>query len=286
MVFYFMEKTMHNVGCSSFCGQFKGKDKKISNLQKGFLEYVQYEINLSPATAKKYNDALTHFVGYLGDKEVDKLIVQDFVSLKRKMMQKGIGEARIGNIVFAVRSFLNYCNNFLGIETINPKQIRPPKIKKREVVYLNKEEIEKFVSVIRTHTITGLRFRALVETLLGTGMRISESLSLKRKDINWEKKEAKIISKGNKERMVFFTDRALEWIDIYLAKRYDDNEALFITTGYPPKKLSINDISRFFKTARLNSKIDKPITPHLLRHTVATNLVFNGCPIVHVKEIL
>jgi integrase/recombinase XerD len=116
-------------------------------------------------------------------------------------------------------------------------------------------------------------------------MRISEALSLNRRQINWKNKEAKIIGKGNKERRVFFTDRSLEWIRKYLEKRTDMHEAIFITSG-EPKRLSAGDVWRFFKRHREKSKIDKKITPHILRHTVATNLLFNGCPIAHVKEIL
>ena len=79
----------------------------------------------------------------------------------------------------------------------------------------------------RLFPLTQLRFRALVEVLLGTGARISEVLSLNRSDIHWERKEAKIVGKGNKERMLYFTDRALLWLERYLSRRWDEEEALF-----------------------------------------------------------
>ena len=78
------------------------------------------------------------------------------------------------------------------------------------------------------------RFRVLVEVLLGTGMRIGETISLNRKHINWEKKEAKIIGKGNKERRVFFTDRSLDWLRRYLEWRKDTHEAVFVTKTLTP----------------------------------------------------
>lgn len=259
--------------------------QKMSDLVDAFLEYAEYELNFSPKTIMKYRESLNWFIRDIGDKNVGEIDVQDFVRLKKMMVKRGVGQARIASIVFATRSFMNYCRNFLKILTLDPKQIRPPRIKTREVIFLNKEEIETFLATIETKRMNDLRFRAVVETILGTGMRISEVLSLTRKQINWKDKEAKIIGKGSKERRVFFTDRALEWIRKYLEKRIDTHEAVFITSG-DPRRLTTGDIWRFFKRHRIKSKINKKITPHILRHTVATNLVFNGCPIIHVKEIL
>jgi integrase/recombinase XerD len=261
------------------------KEQNMSALVNGFLEYSQYELNFSPKTVFKYKESLGWFIRDIGDKTVSSLDVQDFVRLKKMMIKRGTGQARIASVVFATRSFLNYCRNFLKLKTLDPKQIRPPKRIKREVIFLTKEEIESFLNTINTSRMNDLRFRAIVETILGTGMRISEVLSLNRKQVNWETKEAKIIGKGNKERRVFFTVRSLEWIRKYLENRCDTHEAIFITSGNP-RRLTPNDIWRFFGRHRRKARIDKKVTPHILRHTVATNLVFNGCPIVHVKEIL
>jgi len=280
-----MEQKISVENANAFIDKIGVEGNLISTLIDGFLEYSQYELNFSPKTVYKYRESLGWFVRDIGDKDIGDLTVQDFVRLKKQMMQRGAGQSRIASIVFATKSFLNYCRTFLRLSTLDPKQIRPPKRVKREVVFLNKEEIEAFIDTIGSRTLTDLRFRAIVETILGTGMRISEVLSLNRKDIQWEKKEAKIIGKGNKERRVFFTDRALEWIRKYLEHRHDSHEAVFITTG-TPQRLTPTDIWRFFKRHRELAKINKKLTPHILRHTVATNLVFNGCPIVHVKEIL
>lgn len=269
----------------AFQGVASKEEKLMSEMVEGFLEYARYELNFSPNTILKYRDSLNCFVRDIGDNPVEKYEVQEFVRLKRLMMERGLSEARISSIVYAVRSFMAYCQNFLKLKTINPKQIRPPRIYKREVVFLTKEEIEAFMGTINTAKWYGLRFRTLVEVLLGTGMRISEALSLNRRDINWDKREAKIVGKGNKERTVFFTKRSLEWIQRYLESRHDTQEAIFTTKG-GKGRLSVGDIWRFFGRHRKLAKINKKLTPHILRHTVATNLVFNGCPIVHVKEIL
>jgi integrase/recombinase XerD len=261
------------------------QNRRTSDIIEDYLEYARYEVNFSPQTIIKYRDSLRSFVRDVGDKEVQDLEVQDFVKLKKAMMERGVSAARISSVVYAVRSFLGYCHVFLKIPTLDPEQIRPPRQFRREVIYLTREEIDRFINTIDVKVWYEFRFRVLVEVLLGTGMRIGEVLSLNRKAINWEKKEAKIIGKGNKERRVFFTERSLHWLRRYIEWRKDDHEAVFVTKK-PYNRLNRDDVWRFFARHRKLAKIDKKLTPHILRHTVATNLVFNGCPIVHVKEIL
>ena len=270
---------------NAFQGVTPKNERLMSALIEDFLEYARYELNFSPQTIIKYRDSLKCFVRDVGDKPVEQFDVMDFVRLKKAMMERGLSESRIASVVYATRSFMSYCKNFLKLSVVNPKSIRPPKIYRREVIYLKKEEVETFVNVIDTTKWNGLRFKALVEVLLGTGMRIGEVLSLNRKDIDWDKLEAKIVGKGNKERTIFFNERSLEWLRKYLENRNDLHEAVFVTKK-PTGRMHRDDIWRFFDYYRKKAHINKKLTPHILRHTVATNLIFNGCPIVHVKEIL
>lgn len=281
-----METPKTAVERSAFYGIGQKEAKlPISGMVEDFLEYARYDLNFSPQTCVKYKDALRCFIRDIGDKTPEELDVRDFVHLKRIMMERGASEPRIASVVYAMRSFLSYCRNFLKLKTLDPKQIRPPKRFKREVIFLTKEEIERFIGTINVKSWHGLRFRALVEVLLGTGMRIGEAMSLNKKNIDWDKKEAKIVGKGNKERRIFFTQRSLDWLRKYLERRSDTHEAVFVTK-LPANRLNRDDIWRFFGRHRRLARIEKKLTPHILRHTVATNLVFNGCPIVHVKEIL
>ena len=270
---------------NAFQGVTPKNERFMSTLVEDFLEYARYELNFSPQTIIKYRDSLKCFVRDVGDKPVEQFDVTDFVKLKKAMMERGLSEARIASVVYATRSFMSYCKSFLKLNVVNPKSIRPPRRYRREVIYLKKEEVETFANVIDTTKWNGLRFKALVEVLLGTGMRIGEVLSLNRKDIDWDKLEAKIVGKGNKERTIFFNERSLEWLRKYLENRNDLHEALFVTKK-PTARMHRDDIWRFFDYYRKKAHINKKLTPHILRHTVATNLIFNGCPIVHVKEIL
>jgi integrase/recombinase XerD len=151
----------------------------------------------------------------------------------------------------------------LSVLHLESKPNKAAKRVRREVIFRTKEEIETFLGTISGSTLTDLRFRAIVETILGTGMRIGEILSLKRKDINWKKKEAKIVGKGNKERTVFFTDRALEWIRKYLEARHDHCDAVFVTNGDPRKSInSRRHVAVFQKASRKGENIEEADTAH------------------------
>ena len=257
----------------------------LSTLLSGYTDYARYELGFAQQSSEKYRHSLEMLIKEIGDKNVEDLTIEDFVDLKKSLLRRGLSHSYITGMIYAARSLLMYCNEFLEIQTIKPKHIRPLKRVRREVIYLTEEEIHNFIATIDTHTWQGLRFRTLVEVLLGTGMRIGEVLSLTRKDIDWENREAMIIGKGNKQRKVFFTKRALDWVHKYLRSRTDVHPSLFVTRR-PVGPMDRNDMWRFFARHRKLANIEKKVTPHILRHTVATNLVFNGCPLVHVKEIL
>jgi integrase/recombinase XerD len=116
-------------------------------------------------------------------------------------------------------------------------------------------------------------------------MRISEALSLRRSSIDFQTGEATIIGKGNKERVVFFSPRSLGWIKEYVSRRKDTNDALFVTNQKGRPVLYPTAMSWFLRYRRMIN-FPKQVHAHTFRHTVATTLLFNGCPIGHIKEIL
>jgi site-specific recombinase XerD len=268
-----------------------GSQNRLSELAPEYLMYAQVELGLAAQSIVKYRDCLRHVGRMIGDLPPQSYSKQHLLQLKQAMLSRGHGVSRQVGILAALKSFLRYCRDERGLAVLSPELITFPKRPRRDVQYLTTDEVARFVGVMKLVTSNGavcvstLRFRALVELLLGSAMRIGEALSLDRGQIDFDRREAKIVGKGNKQRTVFFTDRAIDWLRSYLEFRHDDHEALFVSRG-GASRLSRDDIWRPFARYRQTAGIAKKITPHILRHTAATQLLFNGCPVGHIKEIL
>ena len=148
------------------------------------------------------------------------------------------------------------------------------------------EEVQRFLDAIPTQTYAGLRDRALAEVLCASGMRIAEALGLDRQEIDWEAHEAQIIGKGNKQRKVYFTDTALDWLHRYLQSRHDDHAAVFVTQGETSTRLRAQSTWRRFHRSTQRAGLTKQVYPHMLRHTMAATLLANGCLIGHIRTLL
>jgi len=256
-----------------------------------FLLYAEVELAFSKESLIKYRDCLRYIIRVLGDRDIADITSEELLTLKGAMLQRNLSVSRQVGVLSTLKRLLQYAQSHLGLSVINHEEITMPKRPRREVVFLTPEEVGRFVGAIHIETyrgkpsIRGLRFRAVVEMLLGSAMRISELLSLNRRDVDFVNREAKVIGKGNKQRVVFFSERALLWLTRYLEARSDEQEALF-TTVDGKQRLVRTDLWRSFRIVRARAGIEKPVRPHLLRHTAATQLLFNGCPIGHIKEIL
>ena len=266
-------------------------EHSIPSLMPGFLLHLEVECRFARESLIKYRDCMKQIWRIYGDAPITHFAKNDLMALKANLMARDLSVNRQVSILLILKRFLKYASEELGLPVFPPDSVLVPRRPRKEVAYLTAEEVERFVNSIKLRTaeghihIPGLRFRALVETLLGSAMRISEVLSLDRAQIDFQNSEAKIIGKGSKERTVFFTDRALLWIRRYIEHRADMNLALFTTTD-GERRLSRPDIWRPFVRYRKLAGIPKRVTPHLLRHTAATQLLFNGCPVGHIKEIL
>jgi len=264
----------------------------FSALATEFLLWVEVEPHFSRETVQKYGECLKQVWMFLGEKPVAEFSKSDLLRLKSYWLAKELSASRQMSLLLALKRFLFFCRDEKKIELpFDPGEIKPPRRPRREVVFLTPEEIDSFIATIPLQTYkgaahqSGLRLRAVVEALLGTAMRISELLSLNRDSIDFERREAKIIGKGNKERTVFFSDRSLHWIRLYLESRSDDCPALFVCqNGHD--RLRRDDLWRYFARHRRLAGIRKKVSPHTLRHTAATTLLFNGCPVGHIKVIL
>lgn len=160
-------------------------------------------------------------------------------------------------------------------------KIKPPKKEKRLPKALTIEELEML-----REACDNIRQRVLIEVLYATGCRLSEVHSLNRDDIDQHAMSCKVIGKGNKEREVYFSFKALYHLRKYLLSRNDQEPALIITERRPFRRLSHRGIQREIRMIAEAAGLQKKVSPHTLRHTFATLTLNNGADLVAVQELL
>jgi site-specific recombinase XerD len=256
------------------------------------MEYMRAERRFSTNTVERYRYNVNCFRRDVGDLLLVEIKPTHFIALKSRMNERGARASRIAGVIFAMKSLLTFARDFLGIAVLDLKNIAVPREPRRDVLYLTDDEVAQFLAAIKLEStwlrqphIAGYCYRALVETLLASGMRISEALSLNRDSINVAAREAVIIGKGNRQRTVFFTPRALEWIRRYLDVRRDSNRALFVAVANG-HRLRPGAVELMFRRLSRAARMEKNVTPHVLRHTTATKLLHRGCPVGFIKEVL
>ncbi|QJD81729.1 site-specific tyrosine recombinase/integron integrase [Cohnella herbarum] len=212
-------------------------------------------------------------------KKVDDVTTADIrVYLARYKDQK---IATISTKLSVLKSFFGW----LTAEEILPRdpttKIKPPKKEKRLPKALSIEELEMLREACQN-----VRQRTLIEILYATGCRLSEVYAINRKDIDYNTQSCRVIGKGNKEREVYFSFKALFHLKKYLFSRGDQESALFITERQPYRRLSKRGIQREIGIIAAAAGLQKKVSPHTLRHTFATLTLNNGADLVAVQELL
>lgn len=295
------------------------RDLKTENLDSKKVETSHLDLiddfylflqtnNYSPATLYHYKNDLAIFNNFLKSrnlkiKDLDKRSVFEFKaylsSNERETAMTHIKSARklssasINRCLSAIRAYLRFLIDQDYSSPVVPDQF---KMVKRERSHPNVAEFNDLVSLIEAPSrleqdpIIAARNRAILEVLFATGMRISELVSLNRRDLNIEGKIF-ITGKGRKQRFVYLTERAQQYMDQYLSLRNDNQQALFIPTKTRSKdKLSSRLTPRYvqerLKTYREKLRINLPTTPHSFRHGFATYLAEEGASPAAIQILL
>lgn len=258
----------------------------LSEATPHFFDWGRAERNYARETQQKIQDCFRAWIlPLLGERQIGEIIRLDIIALRKAMVDRGVGISRQYSVLMALKTFFKFVRHVLRLDCLDPdREITLPRRKTPKVQYLDNDEVARLLGAINTGRFTGLRLYTLVEVLLGSGLRISEALSLDRTPFEQGKQEVEITGKGGKRRTAFFPARTLLAIKRFLYYRRDEHPALFITTGFP-RRLSRSDISRSFIRLREKAGISKKVTPHLLRHTFCTNLLLNGADITFIKEL-
>lgn len=270
----------------------------INELKKQFLEYMEIEKNRSQKTVENYNHYLKRFFDYAEIKEPDE-ITQEIVRTYRLYLNRFESpfgaplkkQTQMFHLI-ALRNFLKYLAK-RDIETLAPEKIELGKMPSREIEFMEEEELKRLLDAPKGSGLRALRDRAILETLFSTGLRVSELARLNRDSINLKTAEFGVRGKGGKIRIVFLSDDAKEKINLYLEKREDTDQALFIQIPKNEKFNKVSDlrltprsVERLVKKYAVSSGIAKKVTPHSLRHMFATDLLRSGADLRSVQALL
>lgn len=271
----------------------------LSELVSEFLEHLEIEQNRSLKTIRNYEHYLMRLVEFADDCDIAKLdgemIRQYRLWLNRYRDDRGqeLSKTTQNYHLIALRSFLKYLAK-RNIKALASDKIELAKVKRPQLTFLELEELERLLGVIDTATPVGLRDRAILELLFSGGLRVSELVNLDRDHINLERREFMVRGKGQKDRPIFISDTAADWIEKYLAVRLDNFRPLFLHLSGSKSELDEGEYTRLTvrsvqrlvgRYARL-AGITKRVTPHTLRHTFATDLLINGADLRSVQSLL
>ena len=186
-----------------------------------------------------------------------------------------------------MRAFLRWLNKN-DYRTLAPEKIDLPKTDSQSLKFLTREQIERLLATPKIYSIVGLRDKAILEVLFSTGLRVSELVNLDRNQVNLKQREFGVIGKGRRPRVVFLSVRAVDWLARYLENRKDDYPPLFIRYrgAGQDKRLTARSVQRIVQKYGRRCRLPMEITPHVLRHSYATDLLMAGADIRSVQEML
>lgn len=279
--------------------QNKTSSPYLSELIVDFLEYLEIEQNRSQHTIRNYHLYLNRLVEFWGDEPINKLTA-DTVRKYRLWLNRietpdgsTLGVATRNYHLIALRHMLKYCAK-VDIEAIPPAKIELASSVRKEVTFLNQEELSRLFEQPDRSELGGLRDLAILELLYSTGLRVSELTKLNKDHVNLNLGEFTIRGKRQKDRPVFITESAKQTLEEYLEKRTDNSSPLFIRLGGAKKvdtsgdlmRLTPRSIQRIIQKYALSAGITKHVSPHTLRHSFATNLLMNGADLRSVQSLL
>lgn len=273
---------------------------KLGELQRQFLEYLEIERGRSVKTIENYEHYLNTFLAYAKVDDPKKLteeMLREFrIHLNRQPGTKVGGrmepmKRKTQNYyLIAVRAFLKYLRK-RGIESLNPERIELAKVPERSLDLITSAELDRLLKAPDLSTPVGLRDRAILELLFSTGLRISELCNLSVDDVDLTRDEFSVRGKGDKVRVVFLSGDAKQAIREYLQSRKDMDDALFVQYGKNAKnakelRLSVRAVQRMMKQCAAKAGITRKVTPHVIRHSFATDLLQNGADLRSVQALL
>jgi site-specific recombinase XerD len=275
-----------------------------------FLDFCEVQKGLADNTQRNYRQYLRVFFDWLKKHGHEGLTPEElnaehiwdyrlYLARKHKTPTSAYLTKRSQNFyLVALRAFLEFLAE-RDIDTVASSKVKLAKHKPDETIsFLDPREIESMAALPDVSKPEGLRDRAIMETFFSSGMRISELVSLDLAQLSPLRHRAKdadrtyevpIIGKGKRPRTIFISPRAAHWLRAYLSGRKDDDKAAFINSRRKSKesrRLSPRYIQYMIAKYARTAGLAKKVTPHILRHSYATDLLSRGADLRSVQELL
>ncbi len=276
----------------------------LLEIKREFLEYLEIEKGRSIHTVSNYDRYLNRFLEYTKVTEPKKLtesMVREYrMWLNRQPGTKCGGQTNTmkrktqNYYLIALRSFLKYIRK-RGFDSLSPEVIELAKVPERSLDLISFQELDRLMKAPDLATIQGLRDKAMLELLFSTGLRVSELCALSVEDVDLSRDEFSVRGKGDKIRVVFLSNMARNAVKNYLKERKDMDDAMFVQYGKNMKKaqtdnkdlrLTPRSVQRIIKKYATIAGITRKVTPHVIRHSFATDLLSNGADLRSVQMLL
>ena len=262
---------------------------------KGFKAYLQLEKSLSPNSVEAYLNDVGKFADFeeniLNKSKPGDLALSDLQLFIKQVNEIGLSARSQARIISGLKAFFRYLYLEDEIKNDPANLLEAPRPGRKLPDTLSKEEIDKIVEAIDMSLAEGERNKAIIETLYGCGLRVTELVNLKISDIFFKEMFVKVIGKGNKERLVPIGRVAIKQIQLYLdnsrnqvSPKKGDDDILFLNRR--GSRLSRNMIFLIVKDLGEKAGLRKSISPHTFRHSFATHLVEGGADLRAVQEML
>jgi site-specific recombinase XerD len=272
----------------------------ITELVRQFMEHLEIERGRSVKTVENYDRYLLRFIEFGKIKkpsDITESLVREFRLFLNRQPGTKTGprvepmKRRTQNYyLIALRAFLKFLRK-RGIESLSPERIELAKVPERSLDLITPTDLGRLLSAPDEKTLEGKRDRAILELLFSTGLRVSELCGLSIDDVDLTRDEFSVRGKGEKVRVVFLSDEAKEKLRTYLAARKDMDDALFVRYGRKQNdgtdpRLSPRGVQRLMKHYATKAGITRKVTPHVIRHSFATDLLGNGADLRSVQALL
>lgn len=273
---------------------------ELEALQREFLAYLEIERGRSVKTIENYTHYLVRFFEHARvakPRDITEPLVREYrlwlnrqeahqnqLISKRSTLKKKTQNYHL----IALRAFLKYLRK-RGITSLEPERIELAKVGDRSLDILTNDELGRLLAAPNGSGERALRDRAILHTLFSTGLRVSELCSLNT-DIDLSRDDFSIRGKGDKVRVVFLSEEAKRALRAWLSARKDIEEALFVTVGsrpYAPRtRITPRSVQRIIRSYAVKAGVTRKVTPHVIRHAFATDLLGNGADLRSVQALL